>query len=241
MLSTTLSLLGREAARIVLPASCLVCAAELPWRARVASCCAACWSSLPRITEPTCATCALPWNGDGESFVCGGCVDAPPAIDWAEAWGHYRGGLETLLHAFKFQRHDFLDDGLAGLLHERFVARGDDDFDAVVPVPMHPSKLRRRGYNQAELLARAFAVRGGLPFQPQLLRKSVERRSQSTLAKDERAANVRGAFTASAAANDRAVLLIDDIATTGQTLRACADALRVAGARRVATTTVARA
>jgi ComF family protein len=241
MLSTTLSLLGREAARIVLPASCLVCAAELPWRARVASCCAACWSSLPRITEPTCVTCALPWNGDGGSFVCGGCTQSPPAVDWADAWGHYRGGLETLLHAFKFQRHDFLGDRLAALLHERFASRGDGDFDAVVPVPMHRAKLRRRGYNQAELLARAFAAGSHLPFQPKLLRKTVERRSQSTLAREERAANVRGAFLAPPAADGRAVLLIDDIATTGQTLRACAAALRAAGARRVATLTVARA
>jgi ComF family protein len=241
MLSTTLSLLGREAARIVLPSSCLVCSAELPWRSRVASCCAGCWSSLPRITVRKCTTCALAWSGDDDGFVCGSCIEAPPAVDWADAWGHYRGSLETLLHAFKFERHDFLDDGLGALLHDLFASRGDAGFDAVVPVPMHPSKLRRRGYNQAELLARAFSARSGIPLRPGLLRKTVERRSQSTLARHERAANVQGAFAAAPGVMDQALLLIDDVATTGQTLRACAEALRQAGAGRVATLAVARA
>jgi ComF family protein len=211
----------------------------------VASCCAGCWSALPRITVRKCATCALAWSGDPDStgggFVCGSCVESPPAVDWAEAWGHYRGSLETLLHAFKFERHDFLDDGFGALLHDLFLSRADGDFEAVVPVPMHPSKLRRRGYNQAELLARAFAARSGIPLRSKLLRKTVERRSQSTLARQERAANVQGAFVAAPGVKDQAVLLIDDIATTGQTLRACADALRLAGARRVATLAVARA
>ncbi|MFP5247249.1 MAG: ComF family protein, partial [Thermoanaerobaculia bacterium] len=80
-------------------------------------------------------------------------------MDWCDAWGEYRGSLEQLLHALKFQRHDFLDDALAGLLEDTLRARGDLAFDAIAGVPMSRSRERKRGYNQAELLARALAAR----------------------------------------------------------------------------------
>src|ERR1700738_301258 len=131
-----LSILGRETARIVLHASCVVCDRELPWRDRKASCCAACWSALPKITGAKCDSCALPWSAGGEGFRCIACLDDPLPVGWTEAWGQYRGSLERLLHAFKFERHDFLDAPLAELLES--VVR-DVAFDAIVPVPMHRS------------------------------------------------------------------------------------------------------
>lgn len=164
----------------------------------------------------------------------------PLPVEWSEAWGYYRGPLERLLHAFKFGRHDFLDDGLASLLDETLRLRGDVAFDAVVAVPMAPAKERRRGYNQAELLARALARRTGIPCDATLLAKSGDHDTQSKLTRRERAANVKGAFTASAAAKGKSLLLIDDICTTGATLRACATQLRRAGAERVCAIAVAR-
>ena len=85
----------------------------------------------------------------------------PLPVVWTEAWGHYRGALERVLHAFKYERHDFFAAPLAELIATTL---RDRDFDAVVPVPMHRSKLRKRGYNQAELLARAVARRIDVPF-----------------------------------------------------------------------------
>ncbi len=234
----TLTQLGRETARIVLHASCVVCDRELPWRDRKASCCADCWKLLPRITSAKCNSCALPWSGsDTLSFRCISCLDDPLPVAWTEAWGHYRGELERVLHAFKFERHDFLDAALAGLLED--VLR-DRQFDAVAAVPMHRSKERSRGYNQAELLGRALAKRIAVPYEPALTKKK-ERRAQSTLARSDRAANVRNVFSASAAIEDRSVLLVDDVCTTGETLRACAAALQRAGATRVAAVVVAKA
>ena len=174
-------------------------------------------------------------------FRCIACLEDPLPVGWTDAWGHYRGSLERLLHAFKFERHDFLDDSLAGLLEDILRARGDLEFDSVVPVPMHRKKLRKRGYNQAELLARALARRLGARCQPALLVKKLEREAQSTLARAQRAANVRGAFGASPAVDGRSVLLVDDVCTTGETLRACAGTLRRAGAARVCAIVVAKA
>jgi ComF family protein len=161
-------------------------------------------------------------------------------MEWTEAWGCYRGSLEKVLHAFKFKRHDFFAAPLAELVESVIRARGDLDFDAVVPVPMHRAKLRRRGYNQAELLARALARRLGLRCETALLTKTRDSSAQSRLARNERAANVRDAFRASPRVASRRILLVDDVITTGETIRACARALADAGAKRIAAAVVAK-
>ena len=235
---SALSMLGRETARIVLHASCVVCGRELPWRARKASCCGACWSGLPQLTGAKCNSCALPLVGGDR---CIQCMEHPLPVDWTDAWGHYRGSLERLLHAFKFERHDFLDDALSELLEDVIRSRGDAAFDAIVPVPMHRRKLRQRGYNQAELLAGALVKRLHVRSEPALLQKRIERIAQSTLPRHERAKNVRGAFVASPEVRDRSLLVVDDICTTAETLRACAKALVAAGAARVCAVVVAKA
>ncbi|HWW60277.1 MAG TPA: ComF family protein [Thermoanaerobaculia bacterium] len=235
--ANALSLLGREALRIVLPSWCIACERELPWRARTASCCASCWTALPKITGAKCTSCAMPLAGSGDAL-CIECMLDPLPVEWCDAWGEYRGTLERLLHALKFERHDFLDDALAALLGETL---RDRDFDTIVPVPMHRAKERRRGYNQAELLARALSRRIGIACDPSLLAKRGDRGTQSKLTRRERAENVRGVFAAPARAKSRSILLIDDICTTGETLRACAHELRKRGARRVCALVVAKA
>jgi ComF family protein len=164
-------------------------------------------------------------------------MENPLPVEWTEAYGHYRGSLERLLHGFKFARHDFLDAALSELLES--VLR-DRDFDAIAAVPMHRSKLRSRGYNQAELLARAVARRIGVRYESLLLKKE-ERRQQSMLARRDRAANVRNVFHAADRTRDRRVLLVDDVSTTGETLRSCAAALAAAGAARICAVVVAKA
>jgi ComF family protein len=233
----TLSLLGRETARIVLHAACVVCDRELPWRERTASCCADCWSSMPAIASSKCSSCALPIP---EGDRCIDCMRDPLPVGWTEAWGYYRGALEQVLHAFKFERHDFLATPLAGLIETTLRARDDVSFDVVVPVPMHRSKLRRRGYNQAELLARAVARRLRTRCERSLLIKKGDTPAQSKLARVARAANVRHAFAATPRAEGLSILLVDDVSTTGETIRACAKELLRAGAARVCAAVVAK-
>ena len=255
-LGTTLSNIGREALRIVLPSWCVGCDRDLPWRDRVASCCGNCWRALPGITSAKCKSCALPLQvEDRQSCLststtgqaglpvlhCVACLTNPLGLEWCEAWGEYRDGLERVLHAFKFEHHDFLDEPLADLLLATLTERGDLAFDAIVPIPMHRSQKRIRGYNQAELLAIALARRIRVRCAPTLLGKTVARRRQSTLARSERMANVRGVFAASAGADAKSILVVDDICTTGETLRAAAQTLLDAGAARVCAISVAKA
>jgi ComF family protein len=239
-LNATITRLAHEAARTLLPSWCVVCRGELPWRARVASCCDACWSELPAIRGAKCVSCALPLPGDDATLRCIDCQADPAPLAWCDAWGRYGGGLDRILHAFKFEKHDFLDAPLASLLDSLLLARGDLQFDAVVPVPMSRSKERRRGYNQAELLARALARRAGIGCSLLLTRRD-ERETQSTLDRAQRAANVRGAFAASPESKGKSILIVDDICTTGETLRACATEFVRAGAVRVAAVAVAKA
>ena len=128
--------IAQEAVRTLLPSWCVVCDRELPWRERTASCCAGCWQTLPRITSAKCLSCAMPLAGDGGAIRCIDCQRDPAKLDFCEAWGRYGGPLEKVLHAFKFERHDFLDDALASLLESLLNERGDVAFDAIVPVPM---------------------------------------------------------------------------------------------------------
>lgn len=236
-LAGALSVVGREALRIVLPSPCISCGRELPWRERTASCCADCWAKLPKIATSKCISCARPYEG----LRCVPCDLDPLPLEWCEAWGLYEGPLVPMVTALKYRRHDFLDDTLAGLMEEALRARGDLAFDAVAPVPMPRAKERRRGYNQATLLALALSRRIGVPCDMTLLARGAERATQASLPKKDRAANVAGAFSASQRAHAKQILIVDDISTTGETFRACARALTGRGAARVCAVSVAKA
>lgn len=114
--------------------------------------------------------------------------------------------------------------------------------EIVTAVPLHPSKQRARGYNQSELLGQSFARHTGLAWEPALLKRARNTKSQTKLNRAERLANMTGAFSCVAPEQVRGktILLIDDVATTGSTLEGCAIALKTAGAKRVFAYTYAR-
>lgn len=237
---SVLTSIGRQIAEIVLFSPCVSCRASLPIVSPHASLCLKCWQTLPRIVETTCRRCGMAWEGHcGGTFTCLACQVEPPELSWIRSWGYYKLGLEKALHAFKFQRHDFLAGPFSCLLDE--LIRAEEPVDVIVPVPMHRTKLRRRGYNQAGLLARALSRKAGISARPALLKKIIERQPQSTLNRADRAGNVRGVFQASAEVAGLSVVLVDDIYTTGETIRACARELLRRKARSVCAVTVARA
>jgi ComF family protein len=198
--------------------------------------CRACFDALPQIGGPTCDRCGLPTAF--ATPVCERCKNVDFGFESARAPLRYEGVGKEIVHALKYHGYTRLVEKLAApLLSEAL--RGTAPFDAVVPVPLHRARLRKRGFNQAALLARGVAgqINAGVSDTLQVVRNT---RDQVELSAAERRANVAGAFVAKARTRGR-LLLVDDVLTTGATLGACADALvRDGGAAEVHAVTLCR-
>ena len=202
--------------------------------------CERCWSSIHPFVPPCCETCgdALPsWRIISLSHaLCARCRRSPPLVSAAAAIGPYEGTLKAILQALKYDSRTSLARPLAQRL--RVSAAGVlDRADAVVPVPLHRSRHRKRGFNQA----RELATHLGVPMLDALVRSRATR-SQADLPASRRHANVRDAFSVRRGADVRGLTLVivDDVSTTGATLNACARPLLDAGAAEVRAVTAAK-
>lgn len=221
--------------RAVLPPRCLMCG-EL--HAGPLDLCVACLAELPRNT-PACIRCAMPLADEHE--ICGECLKSPPPFELAAVPWLYAGAIASLLPRFKFHAELACGRLLATLTLEALRHwEGWHGVDLVIPVPLHANRLRQRGYNQALELARPLAREYGLRLAPQGLLRIRETAPQTALSGDARRRNLRGAFAANGVPNEAGVLLIDDVFTTGATLREAATSLRRAGATRVHVLAMAR-
>jgi ComF family protein len=203
------------------------------------------WGVVP-LEPPFCTRCGVMFAGRaGESHVCGRCLEEPPPFRMARAAFVYDQSLIDVIHSFKYKGKSRLARPLGRLLLGAFNRFWDSErVDLILPVPLHPKRLRARGFNQSLLLAREW-VRAGLspaPVAAGLLKRAVATPPQTGLRRAERETNVRGAFTLRRAERvvDRAVLLIDDVITSGATVGACARLLLEHGAARVDVLALAR-
>lgn len=199
--------------------------------------CRGCRSGLAPIDEG-CPCCGEP----GSAELCRRCTVARPAFGRARACFVYREDdlSSRLLLRWKYGRDQVVGKALATLLAEHRSTH-EECYDVVVPVPLHPSRLARRGFNQAAVLARAIARRPER-VAVDALRRDVATTAQAALGRAARQANVRDAFVARRRTRltGRSVLLVDDVLTTGATAHACVVALLDAGATRVDVWTLAR-
>jgi ComF family protein len=189
--------------------------------------CRACFEALPRVGHPVCGRCGLPTAF--ANFVCEECKNVDFGFESAKAALKYEGVGKKIVHALKYRGYKQVVDRLATPL--MLQALGDDHFDAVVPVPLHRARLRNRGFNQAELLARGVAQKLNASVSDTLeVVRSI--RDQVELSAAQRRANVAGAYKTKNPLYGR-LLLIDDVFTTGATMNACALTLVNAGAKEV--------
>jgi ComF family protein len=196
--------------------------------------CRPCFESLPFLRGPACGRCGLPTSVAVP--VCGACKNVDFAFETARAPLRYEGVGKEIVHALKYRGYTPVVGRLAVPLLAEAVVGGR--FDAIVPVPLHRARLRRRGFNQAALLARGLARRINTPVSDtlQVVRST---RDQVDLSAAERRENVAGAFSARSRARGR-LLVVDDVFTTGATTTACAAALLRAGAAEVHAVTLCR-
>jgi competence protein ComFC len=206
--------------------------------------CDRCRETSTRIQAPFCRRCSRPFEGliIGE-FFCPNCEDHTPAFDCAVSNYQAKGVLRELIHRFKYGRQFYLRTVLVEFLIEAMqdTRIREGPAHGLVPVPLHPTRLRERGFNQADALAEILSKRTRVP----ILRCMERRRytnTQTRFDRVERMQNLRNAFALRKSTDVRGkhLLLLDDVVTTGSTLHECALVLRAGGAESVRAITVAR-
>ncbi len=202
--------------------------------------CPACEAKIERLKGPLCPCCGSLCS-DGADHLCGPCQTEPPPFSRVRAAVLYDdvGPPGQAIKGFKYSRRQDMLPVMHYWLRSPHCLELVRDADLVAPIPLHPSRLRQRGFNQALLLARAFPE---VPLERELLHRQRPTHPQAGLNPEERRNNVQGAFAVHRAGlvRGKRILLIDDVFTTGATVQECARVLRQAGAREIDVITVAR-
>ncbi|MFT3849251.1 MAG: ComF family protein [Propionivibrio sp.] len=197
--------------------------------------CHACAAELPRLPQERCPRCALP-TPNGET--CGRCLTDPPHYDATQSAFAYDFPLDKLVQSFKYGHRL----ALAGYLGQHLaVIAGGIEADLIIPLPLHPARLRERGFNQALELARPVGRATRLPIDASSCQRTLRTPAQAELPWRERVKNIRGAFHCVSDLSGKRVLLIDDVMTTGASINECARTLKLHGAASVTALVVARA
>ena len=227
---------------LVFPDDCRLCDQPLTSISRIPVCAYCLSLPQPLESEFFCQSCKIPFvevHALDDDGLCTVCRTGLVNFDSAYSFGSYEGSLQKLIHLFKYGKVERLADPLRQLLLRALPRNGN--FDLVLAMPMHWRKQWARGFNQAELLALPVAKRFGLKLSTHL-RRSRFTQSQAGLDESERQLNLEDSFVVRRPEQIRGkrLLLIDDVLTTGATLRAAAEALKSAGAARVSVLTLAR-
>ncbi len=227
---------------LVFPPLCPVCGEPV---SAAGSLCPDCWKEIHFLDGPVCAVCGLPFEVDpGPGAVCAACLAHPPAFDQARAVMRYDERSKKPILALKHADRLDLVPGFGRWLER--TGRGLlAEADVIVPVPLHRRRLWRRRFNQAAELAWALSRRASVPCDPLALVRLKPTPSQGDMPSAKaRRLNVRAAFAVPkekrVAVGGKAVLLIDDVTTTGATADSCAEALKRAGAKNVSVLALAR-
>ena len=237
------------------PSSCSLCGSPLP-RLSSVPICEACWVEMPAASSAACARCGDPLASEAEALtrdgLCRACLAAPPPFERAVAYGVYEERMREAIHALKYDRLHPAAKRLGRMLAQAVLKlHGEAPAEMlVVPVPLHRTKQKERGFNQARALAEhAVASLASthpdwtLTLETRALARMRLTKSQAGLSMRQRRINMRAAFDVLDvdAVEGRDVLLVDDILTTGATARSAARALKRAGAASVWVATLARA
>ena len=225
-----LSRILNAAIDLLFPLSCVVCGREGRFL------CNGCAPGLPRLQKPYCSLCASP----GAPRLCSWCEASPPSFDGIAAPYLMAGPVRDTVLGLKYRNLRAWAPHMGRLMTE-YMESEPIDADVLVPVPLHRRRVRYRGYNQSELLAREISRRTDIPMNPKVLSRNRDTPPQVSMSSgEERRQNMAGAFECTGDVLGKRVLLIDDVVTTGATISACAGPLKSAGALSVRALALAR-
>lgn len=232
------------------PSDCRLCQTPLVTISRLPVC-EACVNCIEPLPSDLCRACGdlLPIGFQSGEGLCPECAFEAPSFERAVAYGAYTSGLRELIHLLKYEQIRPAAGVLGRMLADAAQQLGLEGDVTVIPVPLHASKLKARGFNQSDLIARAALPHlqrqgaASYSYEAVAMKRRRETPSQVGMSREQRAENLRGAFavTVPAKVRDKQVLLIDDVLTTGATVQECTRVLKRAGAQRVWVATVARA
>jgi len=223
---------------VLWPARCILCSGAGDDGVDL---CRDCAADLPR-NEPACSVCAEPLAATGAGpRACGECLRDPPEFCAGFVPFRYAYPLDHLVRGLKFRGELACGRALGQLFSRCVLAHGESLPEAIVPVPLAPRRYRQRGYNQASELALAIRAVTGVTVTTDVVIRRRETVEQAGLDRVARRKNVKGAFAAIAPLRARRVAILDDVVTTGSTVRELARVLRQAGAEQIAVWAIARA
>ena len=215
----------------ILPHHCALCGAGTLNRLL----CTGCDADLSHYRAPACPICALP-TPSGQ--VCGACLQHPPAFDRTLAAFSYHFPVDRLLHAFKYSGNLALTEILAKPLAQ--LAAGHPKPDLLMPMPLHPGRLKERGFNQSLEIAKPISRWLDIPLTADACQRTRDTPTQAGLKWKERRRNVRGAFACDLDLSGKKIAVLDDVMTTGATLNEISRVLKSRGASEVSAWVVAR-
>lgn len=199
--------------------------------------CAECQQRVRVLRGVLCEICGLPQENSG---ICDACLRDKPRFHALRSWSVFDEPVQSALHKLKYRRDMSLGEAIAFQMTP-FVKSLDWHIDMIVPVPLGRQRIKERGYNQVAMIAMPLAMALEIRYAPNELARVRETRTQVGLSRAERHTNVRDAFQCGEGVKGKAVVIMDDVSTTGATLSAGAAALCLAGAKTVYALTVARA
>ena len=229
---------------IFFPSFCELCSSllELPEEKII---CQSCWERMIPFTGSYCLCCGRFFEAGVEPHLCQDCVQKRPPFSCHRSYGRYGGRLKDAILLYKYRRFHILGRDFARIIH-RTLGKDEDIWwkaDFIVPVPLHPKRQKKRGFNQAQVIAQELAKLRGVEIVDDVLVKVKNAPPQTSLELEERAENVSGAFSVvnRKKIKRKIVILVDDVFTTGSTLNECSSVLKKSGVEDVRALTLAQA
>ncbi len=211
---------------LFLPPACLLCGQLLPPGFDPQEFCAECQASMPPLGRSHCSCCSQPFPASSSQHLCATCLQRPPAFSIVHAACSYQERVKDAIHQLKYRNQVNLAEPLGKLLGKSLeVAEVSFKPDCIIPVPLHPGRLKKRGYNQALEISRPLARKMQCPIDTALLQRTLKTPPQQGLTAAERRSNLRNAFIVTTTTSARKILLVDDVMTTGETVRECSRVL----------------
>jgi ComF family protein len=229
------SLIRSKLLQLLFKQHCLMCVASTN---NGYSLCKACLDSLPLTPNPACQQCGLGSQGT----ICGNCLKHPPYYDATTALFSYTFPTDAILQHYKYSNAIYLSKTFGHLLADEVL---DDDIDMIIPMPLHPARLKERGFNQSLEIAKIIAEQLNLPLDSKSCRKIKNTPPQASLPLKERIKSIKGAFEMNPESsynqiNGKHIAIIDDVMTTGASLNELAKTIKKSGAAKVSCYVLAR-